>query len=193
MSALREEYDRRRTEPSDIRDHLAEIYQVASSYAQPRILELGVRSGNSTAALLAAAEMTGGQVWSVDIAEPTVPEWWHTSGRWTLHVGNDLDGVLHQKLKHDPGVFDVVFIDTIHTYEHTLAELRLYVPMVRPGGTVLLHDTELERPEGVPVEVANRQPPFPVARAIDDFCGESGASWENRPGCYGLGVMVVKR
>lgn len=191
MSALREEYDRRRAEPSDIRDHLDEIYRTASSYAQPRILELGVRSGNSTAALLAAAEMTGGHVWSVDVAQPTVPDWWLTTGRWTLHVGNDVDGILHHRLKADPGVFDVLFIDTVHTYQHTLAELRLYVPMVRPGGTVLLHDTELHTPAGLPADVVNSQPAFPVAAALNMFCTETGAYWENRPGCYGLGVMKV--
>ena len=52
----------------------------------------------------------------------------------------------------------MLFIDTSHAYEHTLAELRKFVPLVAPGGTVLLHDTRLEVPERV-----GPQPPFPVA------------------------------
>lgn len=193
MSALREEYDRRCYEPSDIRDHLPELCRIVSSYNAPRVLELGVRSGNSTAALLAAAESTGGHVWSVDVEQPDVPPWWETLGRWTLHIGNDIDGVVHRKLRLNPGALEVLFVDTVHTYEHTLAELRLYVPMVRSGGTVLLHDTETEVPQGVPTAIAARQPAFPVARALDTFCAETGMMWENRTGCWGLGVLEVKR
>jgi len=191
MSALAEEYRRRLTEPSDIRDHLEALHASVARFSEPRVVELGVRSGNSTAAFLAASEATGGHVWSVDVVQPTVPDWWATSSRWTLHIGSDLDPGIHAQLAERPGRCEVLFIDTLHTFEHTLAELRAYVPMVRPGGVVLLHDTELEAPPVLPPGTP-RQPPFPVARALDRFCEETESAWENRPGCYGLGVLEVK-
>jgi cephalosporin hydroxylase len=81
-----------------------------------------------------------------------------------------------------------VFIDTSHAYEHTLAELRRFVPLVAGGGTVLLHDT---RYEPTPWEVGNvPQPHFPVARALDTFCGETGRSWTDHDAQFGLGEIA---
>jgi predicted O-methyltransferase YrrM len=85
-----------------------------------------------------------------------------------------------------PPEIDVLFIDTSHAYWHTLEELRLYVPRVQPGGVVLMHDTELESPDGV-----GNRPPFPVAKALNDFCAETGLMWRNRTGCWGLGIIDI--
>src|SRR5690348_17788993 len=38
---------------------------------------------------------------------------------------------------------DVFFLDTSHEYDHTLAELRAYMPRVAPGGVALFHDTNI--------------------------------------------------
>jgi len=83
------EYERRCGDKSDISDHLPRLFQEAD---QPEVwvLELGVRSGNSTAAFLAAAEKNNGQVWSVDIARPRVPQEFFQSAYWTCIEGNDL-------------------------------------------------------------------------------------------------------
>src|SRR6266567_3310836 len=75
---------------SDIIDWLPTLRATVLDYPHAQVIELGVRSGNSTAAVLAAAEQVDGHVWSVDIAQPTVPFWWHESPLWTLHVGDDL-------------------------------------------------------------------------------------------------------
>lgn len=184
LTELRAEYEARAHTPSDIVEHLPKLHAAVERYTRPRVLELGVRSGNSTSAFLAAAGLVHGHVWSVDVTEPAVPEWWRDTGRWTLTVGNDLDP---QVLAAQPGAVDVLFIDTSHTYEDTMAELAAYVPRVRPGGTVLCHDTELERPEQAPAD----GPPFPVARALDAYCEQVGLTWVNRTGCYGLGVIDV--
>ena len=71
-------------------------------------------------------------------------------------------------------------------HDHTLAELRKYVPLVKPGGVVYLHDTKLEAPE-----LVGPQPPFPVARALDDFCGETGRTWAELGAQYGLGKITA--
>lgn len=174
------EYEERCREPSDIRDWLPTLFGFATYYTDPVILELGVRSGNSTAAFLAGVDKVGGHVWSMDIHPPNVPGEWFDHPRWTFIQADDVrpPALL-------PALFDIVFVDTSHAYEHTMAELRLYVPRVRAGGVMLFHDTELLAPEGV-----GEQPPFPVAKALDDFCSEHRQyRWANNSGCYGLGVM----
>lgn len=181
MSPLQDEYAGRCRKGSDIRDHMPYLYGAACRFNGVRVLELGVREGNSTAALLAAAETMRGHVWSVDILEPSVPDAFRCD-LWTLTVADDIGSEAEQ-----PRDIDVLFIDTSHHYGHTLAELRAYVPHVRHGGVVLCHDTELEDPYQAPAG----DPPFPVARALDAYCAETGRVWINRPGCNGLGVMEV--
>jgi len=182
VSALAEEYGARASVWSDIQDWLPTLHETVLGYPSATVLELGVRRGNSTAAFLAAVEQVDGHLWSVDVRTPAVPPLFWQSGRWTCRIGDDCDPVIADAL---PAEVDVLFIDTSHHYDHTLAELRLYMPRVKPGGTVLMHDTELEQPEGWTGEA------FPVARAIDTYCAEARLTWDNRPGCFGLGVLKV--
>jgi cephalosporin hydroxylase len=165
-------YRERCTTWSDIYEHLPFMHDHVVGLGAEVVVELGVRSGNSTAAFLAAVEYTDGHVWSVDIAEP--PSF--ASERWTFVKGDDL-AVADQL----PDEIDVLFIDTTHFYEHTLAELRLYGPRAL---SILLHDTELERPYKAP-----RRPLFPVRVAVDEYVAETGRQVEYRAGCYGLAVI----
>jgi len=178
---IQREYDARSVGPSDIFAHLPRLH-AESSRPGVTVIELGVRSGNSTSAFLLAAEQQGGHVWSVDIHAPNVPYWGHP--RWTPIVGDDLDLGIMDEL---PDEADVVFIDTTHAYWQTLCELRRYWPLVKPGGVVLLHDVELEHPELAPPG----DPAFPVRVAIDEWLNEAEgvASAEFVAGCYGLGVI----
>jgi len=181
---LRDEYERRAAAPSDIQGHLPFLREQAARFDDGMILELGVRSANSTAALLLGAAKAGGFLVSVDIVCPTFPQWWCELGFWELLIGDDMSAEI---LARTPQAIDLLFIDTSHAYEHTLAELRTYVPRVRPGGIVLLHDVELE----VVPELPGPQPPFPVAKAVETFCRETGRTWVTHSGSYGLGVLEV--
>ena len=171
------EYEARCLENSDIRDHLPYLYEQS---AGKMVIELGVRSGNSTAAFLAA----GARVWSVDLIPPQVPVSWLDYDGWTFIPGDDLAHEVRDQLPRFE--VDIVFIDTSHHYRQTLDELDMYAVKLRPGGRFMMHDTELERPDGAPdVDV-----PFPVRRAIEDWVAETGWTVEWRPGCYGLGVIT---
>jgi predicted O-methyltransferase YrrM len=172
------EYDRRCVEHSDIFAHLPRLYREACR-PNVKVIELGVRSGNSTAAFLLAAEQNDGYVWSVDIAPARLP--WDGHERWTFYAGDDL-----WLAKDLPNEVDVVFIDTSHHYDQTVAELELFVPKVKPGGVVLLHDTELEHPDG-----AAAWPAFPVRVAVDEYCDDHGLTPEYVSGCHGLGVIRI--
>lgn len=165
--------------PSDIFAHLHRLHLEADR-PDVRVIELGVRSGNSTAAFLLAAERNDGHVWSVDIAGPPPAFIGHPN--WTFKQGDDL-----WLAAYLPDDVDVVFIDTSHHYDQTVAELELYVPKVRPGGVVLLHDTELLHPDGHPPT----DPDFPVRVAVEEYVAEHGLPVEFVPGCNGLGVIRI--
>lgn len=179
---IRTDYELRCGEKSDIADHLPRLHTEAS-IPDVKVIELGVRSGNSTAAFLTAATEHNGHVWSVDIAWPHVPKEWTGLEQWTFLLGDDL--LLADQLPND---VDIVFIDTAHTYELTVAELETYAPKLRPGGRFLLHDTELEHPDASPAS----DPPFPVAKAIQHWtASREDVNVEWVPGCYGLAVITI--
>lgn len=169
------DFEQRLLEWSDIRDHLPTLYAFGKGN---RVIELGVRGGMSTAAFLAAQEVAGGELWSVDIEAPQVPPTWQDAG-WTFVLGDDL-AVVDQL----PDDVDVVFIDTVHTYSHTLAELMTYSDKVRPGGVIVCHDTELDHAPTDP-----GPPVYPVATAIQEWTAMVGWDVDWHPGCFGLAVI----
>ena len=179
---IRTEYDERGIGWSDLGAHLPRLYEFARGYRAPTIIELGVRDGASTVAFLRAVSEVGGHVHSADIRHPQVPIWWADTQWWTFHVGDDLSTPILDAL---PERADIVFIDTSHYYDHTLAELHTYVPRVKRGGLVLCHDTELEVPPDWPGIH------YPVQHALDDYCAETGRTWENISGDSGLGVIRI--
>lgn len=163
--------------PSDIYEHLPVFHELC--VGATKIIELGTRGGVSTIAWLYGLEHQG-HLWSVDI-DPA-PDM--TYPHWTFIQGDDLDPAVVGQLPDDA---DVVFIDTSHAYEDTLAELNVYRWKVKPGGKIVLHDTELRRPGGL----LTRQPPFPVKVAVEEFCTEENLTWTNRPNNNGLGVIDI--
>lgn len=165
--------------PSDIVDHLPTFVSLVEELAAQVVIELGTRTGVSTVAFLHALEGTGGRLWSVDVDErPDIGDYPH----WTFLRGDDCSPEIFEQL---PGHADIVFIDTSHAYQHTCAELNLYRWLVKPGGKILLHDTELPHPEFVSGKA------FPVRRAIEDFCAAEGLTWTNDPRCWGLGTIDI--
>lgn len=175
MSALQDEYRRRCGQEHDIREQLPVLYAWAR-HPGTRIIELGVRAGNSTSAFLAGIEHGRGELWSVDIARPDVPAQWHDLPSWHLLIADDLSD---EAARFCPGEADVLFIDTSHYYKHTVAELDRYVPRVRPGGVALVHDTHNQRdwPD--------------VPRALDDWCAAAGLGWYGHQAWPGLGVIEI--
>jgi len=186
VSTVYDAYLDRLSKPSDIQEYLPFFYETARSYPGVRVLELGARTGNSTLAFLAGAQEAQGSVVSVDIDD--VPRAvngmapWRKIPWWAFIRGDDMDPAVQAQL---PGEVDVLFLDTSHEYEHTLAELHAYMPRVAPGGVALFHDTRLRGWPGYepPTELP------PVRQALDDYCTEKDISWEEIPGQWGLGVI----
>lgn len=166
--------------PSDIYEHLPVFVKTAQELDAQKVVELGSRGGVSTVAWLYAMEETDGHLWSVDLGNgPTAL----SHDRWTFIEGNDLDPKVVRQLPDDA---DIVFIDTIHTYEQTLAELNVYVHKVRPGGRILLHDSAVHAWIGM-----RGQPPFPVKTAVEEFCADEGLAATYRDNCFGLATIQI--
>ncbi len=182
VTTLHDGFADRLSKWSDIWEYLLFLYDTARSYPDVRVLELGTRTGNSTMAFLAAAEAAGGHVWSGDVTDVSRDLRLGGVSLWTFVHGDDMDPAVQARF---PGEVDVFFLDTSHEYEHTLAELRAYMPRVAEGGVALFHDTNLTGWGGNPP--VKDQPE--VRQALDAWCAETGLSWENLPGEYGLGVI----
>lgn len=136
----------------DIRHHLLPLYSLAKSvnWPDPRdlspkrppiCLEIGVRHGISTLALLTAMRETGGKLISVEID----PEWAQDATErvrafgltdwWELHImsSNELHNRLNTKL-------DLLWIDGAHEEEFVREDFNHYAPRVRQGGFIAMHD-----------------------------------------------------
>lgn len=163
----------------DINEHLEYMHDLCVFLDAKVVVELGVRSGVSTVAFLAAMEQTGGTVWSCDINPARVCDAIADHPQWDFKWGDDI------VLAADAPQCDVLFIDTSHHYEHTKAELAAYAPKVRH--LILLHDTQLEWPDG-----ALRIPPFPVRVAALEYV-DTHPEWEWSEFTHNNGLGVLRR
>ena len=107
------------------------------SVAKGNILEIGVRTGISTAAFLIGLEQNGGHLYSVDIESDCGKV--VSSPDWTFIHANSHTDVESIKSKIPP-VLDILFVDGDHTYEGTRDDFTNYAGLVRSGGLVICHD-----------------------------------------------------
>jgi predicted O-methyltransferase YrrM len=158
----------------DIRRHLP----MMKAQARGNVLELGVRGGSSTAAFLAAAEEGRvDRLWSVDVND-CGGIWAHGHRSWTFIQSDSVDRRRIEHLaKHQghrlPGAFDVLFIDTSHTYPQTLMELTTWGPLVKPDGLILLHDAYTQG----------------VQDAVEEWTKTMGFRYSLRVGSWGMFVI----
>jgi cephalosporin hydroxylase len=131
---------------TDISDHLIAMF-VEALAVQPRlIVELGVRSGESTFALERVARLCNSTFVSVDVEQPTFstpPSW----SNWTFVKGDDIE--FARSLPAwcaSRGVrpeIDILLIDTNHVYSHTVKEIAAWFPLLSPKAKVFFHDTNM--------------------------------------------------
>lgn len=182
MTAWLAEYQRRSGLRSPIGHYLHALFGQAARFPGARILEVGTDIGDSTCALLAAAELTGGHVWSVDINPEAgflaAYDAHREDGLWTFILG---DSTAAAVLREVPPEVDVLFIDSSHLYPETCAELEHYIPRVRDGGVALFHDTNKPGTNDRVMEALNDKLPL------------LGQTWTEYPGECGLGLAYITR
>lgn len=143
---LRQIQQRATSRPTDICDHLVTLFAEAVS-AHPRlIVELGVRSGESTFAFERAAGLSDAHLISVDI-EPCSLRC--SYAKWAFVRQDDVSFAnefpawcLSRGVAPE---IDVLFIDTSHSYDHTIRELRTWLPHLSARAKLILHDTNMRR------------------------------------------------
>lgn len=152
----------------DMQPHVQRLHDLVVEMGARNIVELGVRKGASSAAFLHAVHQTDGHLTSVELTEPQP----FVDTRWSFIGGDDMSpGVIAQV----PDDIDVLFIDTTHRWNHTAAELDVYGRMVRDGGVVACHDTDLPG----------------VMEPLRAFWRERGVEWREWRESHGLAFVTV--
>ena len=131
---------------TDISDHLLTLFAEAASVHPRLIVELGVRGGESTFAFERAARLSGAQVLSVDLencqVQSSYPKWTFVKQNDITFAGEFPGWCASHQISPE---IDVLFIDTSHLYQHTLEELRLWMPYLAAKSKMILHDTNMKR------------------------------------------------
>jgi cephalosporin hydroxylase len=151
--------------PSDLWIYQELIHELAPDL----IVETGTADGGSGLFLATLCEAKGkGEVVSVDIeARPERP--YHR--RLTYVTGSSTDPAIIERLaERAVGVGTVlVVLDSDHSHDHVLAELRAYAALVTPGSYLVVEDTNIN---GHPVY--EHFGPGPM-EAVEDFLKENDA------------------
>jgi hypothetical protein len=117
--------------PSDINEHVPKLRELAESV--DHVTEFGTRNGVSTVALLAGQPKT---LLTYDLNAST------EAGALEKHAGKtDTKAVKANVLEIDIDETDLLFIDTLHTYDQLDAELTRHGGKVRRF--IALHDTDI--------------------------------------------------
>ena len=159
---------------TDISSHLPKIYLETLQFSPELIVELGVRSGESTVALNMAAQHLKAKHVSVDIDDCSDVI---SDSNWTFIHEDDIDlskrfrqWLSENNLKSS---IDVLFVDTSHEYNHTLQELNAWFPLLSDRALVIFHDTYspniVKMPDGSLYPKVNRLPQDDVRNAFDEF------------------------
>ncbi len=160
---------------TDIQEHLPVLALLARDLG--RVVELGVRSGVSTAAFLQGGATS---LCSVDISNCSAVVQQRAQFNWnTKH-----EFVQSDSLTFPPRATDLLFIDTLHEGNQLLAELRRHAPTTTT--CILLHDTETYGQNG---EGGGRG----LRSALDQFLQENPSWREARhwPENNGLTLLVT--
>jgi len=110
------------------------VWALARLLGSKRVLELGTFRGFMTLQLIRATESAFGEVVTIDCDDHRSPVLRRFDERYQFVQGDDL--IVLPQLKQ---TFDLVYIDTTHTYEHTTSEMEL-LRRHQPQATLLLHD-----------------------------------------------------
>lgn len=118
--------------------HVLTVWAMAMQIHAKSILELGVRTGNTTLPFLLAAKELGGHVDSVDLNPTTFNCPDDLRPYWTFFE-NDAIKWLEDRAASGAR-YDLIYIDDWHSYPHVKRELEIIEPMITPSSIILLHD-----------------------------------------------------
>lgn len=119
------------------------IYSLARMTNAKRVLETGCSRGFSTSFLASAvADNNGHSVVSIDV--DSLFHLWEGSDVAPLIKfmnGSSTNLIQQVRAALNGQMFDMLFLDSLHTYTHLMAEIMLYEKHLKIGGLIVLHDT----------------------------------------------------
>lgn len=126
---------------ADTSDCVPLLHAVALLKKPSHILELGVREGVSTIALLVACRKLSSSLISLDIdpclkAHAKITDL-HLRDYWIFIQADDRE-LLHL---WNYGKVGMIFLDTDHDLTHSAQELEICDKVLKKGGVILIHDT----------------------------------------------------
>jgi cephalosporin hydroxylase len=131
---------------TDISDHLPTLFAESLSLQPRLIVELGVRSGESTFVFERVARLSGARCVSVDIEDSSRVS---QDRQWLFVQSDDLKFAKEFpawcRQNGLPTEIDILFIDTSHFFEHTVQEIEHFFPLLAPVAKVIFHDTNQRR------------------------------------------------
>jgi predicted O-methyltransferase YrrM len=124
--------------PRDSDWHLMTLFSLVLQNKSKNILELGVRYGDTTEPMIAAASLVGGKITCVDIEQTLLncPE--DLQDIYTF-VKSDAIKFLEEAVARKE-YYDFIYIDDWHTYPHVKRELELADQLSDEKTIIVLHD-----------------------------------------------------
>lgn len=165
MTAI-QQYEERTHVWSDIQDHLPLLRHESHG----NVMEIGVRRGFSTSALLAGLEEHGGHLYSVDM--DNCADIFKGHPQWTFIQADSICDVPRIRT-YLPEHLDLLFVDGDHTFDGCLADLMNFGFMAKK---ILVHDCEALNYPGVKF-------------ACQKYARETLRSFKIISGSFGMGVI----
>lgn len=159
---------------SSIGKHLLIIYSLAVGVNAQRALDLGI--GDTTQALRAAMQVTGGKLFSCDMDHQRFSTLLNQiDSQWELYLEPS-----DSFMKKMSPPFDFILHDAAHDYWQLRQDLKLMIPMMRQFGLVCIHDTQHSDIGGQ------------MTQAIREECKDRQVSWVHLPFSYGMTILRVE-
>ena len=204
LKAIKDHVQHPEYRDSDIAEHLTTIF-TESCVGWPKVMvELGVRTGESTFALAFAAEQCDAKLISVDneycsnACGKIEPEWYFVQADSVQFSGEFLrwcQSKIPNRVIDDKHPVEVLFIDTCHIYEMTRREVEAWFPLLYERSVVIMHDTNKRlRPDRGVIRVLENlfcegfceTTPFVKYVESKKYGGFVFSHW---PNCNGLAVL----
>lgn len=161
------------------------VYSFVRFYRPEAVVEIGTNAGGTAVGIARAlAENKSGRLTCVDNGEgvpmvfPEVARRNIISGglaedRFELICADSQAAIpaLASRLKGKVGVY---LVDAAHTFEAALADIENGLPMLKPGGFILVHDIDPKMSLGTE---ASREHPYPVLEAFKNVVEGHGFEW----------------
>ncbi len=160
------------------------VYALARHYQPQHIVEVGTFAGGTAVGFATAINQNGqGQLHCVDqdsYSNGTFPQ---VVKRNLARVGfpesklqlcsGDSKEWLPKLADTLRGQVEIVLVDGDHTYDGALIDLRNALPLVKPGGFILVHDVDRRRK----MDEATAEHPHPVYEAFHQVAAEERLNW----------------